>query len=203
MSGIKTEKKMSRESILKSIQQNKPALVELPKIDVQLFFEDIDLLDTFKGNVQLVGGKLIELNNVENLDAEIQKLYPNANKIVAQLSESNLGNITISKETKPHSLENIDLAIIKGEIGIAENGSVWISENQFPVRVLPFITNDLVLVLSKDSLCLNMHKAFEIIANRERSFGLFLSGPSKTADIEQCLVVGAQGAMSLTVIIVN
>jgi len=81
--------------------------------------------------------------------------------------------------------------------------AVWISENQFPIRVLPFVTNDLVIVLSKKELCLHMHDAYKRIANRERSFGLFISGPSKTADIEQCLVIGAQGAMSLTVVITN
>ncbi len=192
---------MSRETILASIKKLKAEIVPLPNIELDHFSEEIDVIDTFKKNVQLVGGNLIEVEDLKSLDEAIKKLYPNAKKIVAQLPESNLGNITISKETKPHSLENIDLAIIKGEIGIAENGSVWISENQFLVRALPFITNDLVLILSKESLCLNMHNAFEIIANRNRTFGLFIAGPSKTADIEQCLVVGAQGAMSLIVIL--
>ena len=47
-----------------------------------------------------------------------------------------------------------------------------------------------------------MLDAYDLIAERERSFGLFISGPSKTADIEQSLVIGAQAAMSLTVFLV-
>lgn len=194
---------MGREAILKSIQENKPALVSLPKIDVQLFSEDIDLLDTFKGNVQLVGGNLKEINENEELATVIKELYPNAKRIVSQISGSNLGTISITKETAPHSLENIDLAIIKGEFGVAENGAIWINEDQFSVRILPFITNDLVLILSKNDVCLHMHEAYKRIANRDLTFGLFISGPSKTADIEQCLVIGAQGAMSLTILLIT
>lgn len=191
---------MGREAILKSVKENKPTLLPLPEINLDVFAEEIDLLETFKSNVKLVGGTIIELNQGD-LDVQIKELYPNANKIVALDPSSNLGTISITKKTDPHSLENIDLAIVNGELGVAENGSVWISDNQFPIRVLPFITNDLVLILSKEDVCLHMHKAYEIIADRERSFGLFISGPSKTADIEQCLVIGAQGAMSLTVVL--
>jgi len=193
---------MGRESILKSIKRNKPELVTIPEVDLNLFAEKLDVIETFKSNVQLVGGNLREMSQNEELDTVITALYPKAQRIVSQIPGSNLGTISITKEADPHSLENIDLAIIKGEFGVAENGSVWVSENQFPVRVLPFITNDLVLVLSKEDVCLHMHDAYKKIADRERSFGLFISGPSKTADIEQCLVIGAQGAMSLTVILV-
>ena len=193
---------MGRAAILKSIQENKPALVPLPKIDLNSFDEIVDLLETFKSNVKLVGGDVIELASINDLDTKINDVYANAKKIVAQTSASNLGTISIAKDTDPHSLEIIDLAIVKGEFGVAENGAVWISEEQFPVRVLPFITNDLVIVLSKADLCDTMHSAYKKIANRQRSFGLFLSGPSKTADIEQCLVIGAQGAMSLTIVLV-
>ena len=192
---------MGRASILKSIKRNKPELVTIPEIDLNLFTENVNVLETFKSNVELVGGNLREMSQSEDINVVIKELYPKAKRIVSQISKSNLGTIPITKETSPHSLENIDLAIIKGEFGVAENGSVWVSENQFPVRVLPFITNDLLIVLSKNDLCLHMHDAYKKISSRDRTFGLFISGPSKTADIEQCLVIGAQGAMSLTIIL--
>lgn len=194
---------MGREQILKSIKQNKPELVMVPVIDLNTFSEDLDLLETFKSNVQLVGGQIIEIDQIEDLASEIKKLYPNATITVSTLDDSVVkGTMAIAKDTDPHALETIDLAIIKGAFGVAENGSVWITEDDFPIRVLPFITNDLVLVVSKNDICLNMHDAYKKIALRERAFGLFISGPSKTADIEQCLVIGAQGAMSLTVVLV-
>ncbi|MBG7629619.1 MAG: LUD domain-containing protein [Bacteroidetes bacterium] len=193
---------MGRAEILKSIKANKPEMVALPEIDTKQFSEEVDLLDTFKQHVQLVGGNLLELDNKDNLDVEIKKLYPKAEKIVSYLKDSNLGDSSITISTQSQALENVDLAILEGVFGVSENGSVWISEEQFPIRVLPFITNDLVIVLSKTALCENMHEAYKKLAYRDKSFGLFLSGPSKTADIEQCLVIGAQGAMSLTIVLV-
>lgn len=192
---------MSRESILNAVKKNKPDALPLSKIDLNFFDEDIDLVKTFIENVQFVGGRAVQIDAIENLDSEIKKLYPKASKIISCLKESSLGTVSISKTTEPHGLEAIDLAIVKGELAVAENGAVWIAENDFTIRVLPFITNDLVLVVNKEAIHLHLHSAYEAISKRERTFGLFLSGPSKTADIEQCLVIGAQGAISLTVFI--
>jgi L-lactate dehydrogenase complex protein LldG len=194
---------MGREAILKSVKENKPTLIPLPVLDLNNFIEDINLLEEFKEKAKLVGGTIKELSSSETLENEIKNLYPNAKKIVdCSKKATSLATVTISEDTEPKDLKTVDLAIIKGEFGVAENGSVWISENTFPIRVLPFITNDLVIVLEKDNLCLHMHDAFNMISGRERTFGLFISGPSKTADIEQCLVIGAQGAMTLTIILI-
>ena len=194
---------MGRSAILKSVQENKPTLVSLPKINLNSFDESVDILETFRSNVKHVGGNIQELSQLKEIDSEIKKLYPTALEIISCIPESNLGTVSFSEKTSPHKLATVDLAIIKGEFGVAENGAVWISENNFPIRVLPFITNDLVIILNKKDICLHMHQAYKLIAERNRNFGLFISGPSKTADIEQCLVIGAQGAMSLTVILIN
>lgn len=193
---------MSRESILNAVRKNKPESLPLPEINLSFFEEDIDLVETFIENLKFVGSQVNQLDGMEHLDAEIKKLFPKATKIVSCLKESSLGTIAINTETDPHALENIEVAIIKGELGVAENGAIWVEENDFTIRALPFITNDLILVVSKNNIYLHMHHVYEAIAKRNRTFGVFISGPSKTADIEQCLVVGAQGAMSLTVFIV-
>ncbi|WP_181374505.1 LutC/YkgG family protein [Polaribacter aquimarinus] len=192
---------MSRETILSSVKKNKPEILPLPEIDETAFREDIDLIAVFKNNVTLVGGNLIETNN-KKVDEEIKNLYPNKKHIISITKASKLGTVNVEKNTDPHQLENIDLAIIEGELGVSENGAVWVTaENSF-IRVLPFITNDLVIILKKESVCLHMLEAYDIIAERDRNFGVFISGPSKTADIEQCLVIGAHGAMSLTIFLV-
>ena len=202
MNGIKKDKKMSsRVSILQAVKTNKPALIPLPEINLGFFDEAIDLVETFIKNVAFVGGRAKVINNVSEIDTEIKALYPNAKLIISTVKDSQLGTVTISEATNPHTLEAIDLAIIQGELAVAENGAVWIAENDVTLRVLPFITNDLVLVVSKETIHLHMHSAYEAISKRNRTFGVFLSGPSKTADIEQCLVIGAQGAVSLTVLI--
>ena len=192
---------MGRDSILKAIKQHKPDLLPLPEIDGARFDDDVNLLDIFKHNVTLVGGSIKEIDKTL-IDAEIKKQFPDAKSIVALAEASALGTIFVNKQTDPHELATIDLAIVNGAFGVAENGAVWISEKESIVRVLPFITNDLVVILSKEQLYLHMLQAYDAIATRDRSFGVFISGPSKTADIEQCLVIGAQGAMSLTIFLV-
>ncbi|NNF32517.1 MAG: LUD domain-containing protein [Saprospiraceae bacterium] len=192
---------MSRESILKSIKTNKPSLIRLPDIDATTFDEEVDLKETFINNLNRVGGRVVE-TTAEEIDTQVKNLFPTAKHIVAISGKSSLGNITVSSETDPHNLEHIDLAIIEGQFGVAENGAIWVTENESIVRALPFITNHLIILLPKDQLCLHMLQAYDAIASRERSFGLFISGPSKTADIEQSLVIGAHGAMSLTVFMI-
>jgi L-lactate dehydrogenase complex protein LldG len=201
MIGTKKEIKMGRESILKSIQENKPELVKIPIINTDEFYENIDLIEVFKSNIGLVGGQIIE-TKIDKIDTEIKALYNNRTHIVSTTDKSKLGTVQIDKNIDPHHLENIDLAIIEGDLGVSENGAIWVTADNSIVRALPFITNDLVIILNKKNICLHMLEAYDIISERDRNFGVFISGPSKTADIEQCLVVGAHGAMSLTVILI-
>lgn len=192
---------MSREDILSAVKKNKPEALPMPVINEDTFAETIDLLETFKNNIALVGGIVKEVD-IKNVDKEISTNYPNAIHIVSATTKSVLGTIPISKATDPHTLEAIDLAIVEGELGVSENGAIWVTANSSSVRALPFITNDLVIILDKNKLCLHMLEAYDLINTRDRDFGVFISGPSKTADIEQCLVVGAHGAMSLMVLLV-
>ncbi|MRX65337.1 LutC/YkgG family protein [Maribacter luteus] len=193
---------MGREEILNSVRKNKPELLPLPEINADLFNEDIDLLSGFKEKVPLVGGTIKQLTSPKDIDNEITMMYPNATNIVNRTQVSSLGTVSISDKTQPKDLEDVDLAILRGTFGVAENGAIWISEEQFYIRALPFITNDLLIILDKKDICQNLHEAYELISKRKRTFGLFISGPSKTADIEQCLVIGAQGALSLTVLLI-
>jgi L-lactate dehydrogenase complex protein LldG len=200
MNGLK-KIKMGREAILQSIKKNKPDLLPTPQIDENNFAEDINLKEVFKNNITVVGGSVKEVEK-EAIDTDIKAIYSSAKRIVSVTEKSSLGTISVSKKTDSHTLEDIDLAIIEGELGVSENGAIWVTADNSIVRALPFITNDLVIILNKDKICLHMLEAYDVISTRKRDFGVFISGPSKTADIEQCLVVGAHGAMSLTVLLI-
>jgi L-lactate dehydrogenase complex protein LldG len=109
---------------------------------------------------------------------------------------------TLPLPEDPHDLETLEVAILDGQFGVAENGAIWLEDTQLGLRALPFATEHLVIVLDHNCLEDTMHQGYEKIAAAHSGFGLFLAGPSKTADIEQSLVIGAQGAKSLRVVLV-
>src|SRR5690606_34266608 len=102
----------------------------------------------------------------------------------------------------PADFADLDLAIIEGQFASAENAAIWLDDNNIALRAIPFITAHLVIVIKKENIVGNMHQAYARIGLTKSGFGLFVAGPSKTADIEQSLVIGAHGAMSLRVVII-
>ena len=98
-------------------------------------------------------------------------------------------------------LNKVYHALFRGRFGVVENGAIWLEDDDLPHRLLPFITEHLLLLIDASNLVATMHEAYKEIAARDWGFGVFISGPSKTADIEQSLVYGAHGARKLTVII--
>jgi len=183
------------------IRQNN--LAELPLPVVPLFNETNDnLLTRFKEVLTFVGGRPKELASGETLESVIQHIYPDAERIASSLPLPGIPLVTIDADTDKLTLEAIDVAVLKGEFAVAENSAIWLPEANMLHRALPFITQHLVLVVSKEQLVLTMHEAYERLDPSSLSYGVFIAGPSKTADIEQALVIGAHGARSLVVIIV-
>jgi L-lactate dehydrogenase complex protein LldG len=188
----------SREQILSQIKINQPDYQEL---NVQFKFESVygNLYEKFAEILGFVGGKAIEVNSYDEIKADIREHYQGVSNIATTISElSELADFSLNI-SDPHELEMLNLAIIKGEFAVAENAAIWVSEKQLPHRALPMITQYLAIVIHKSDILTNMHRAYERVKVDETGFGTFISGPSKTADIEQSLVIGAHGARGLVV----
>lgn len=187
----------SKESILQNIRRNKIEKKDMPEINIQ-GIEYSNKIDQFIKTCEFVGGKAVLLENKE-INQVIKELYPEAKNICSNVEGINIATMNDQAED-PHQLKDIDLSIIQGEIGVAENACVWISQN-VENKVIYFIAEYLLIILEKDKIVNNMHEAYKIIQPAEKGFGVFISGPSKTADIEQALVIGAHGPKGLTVIL--
>ena len=188
----------SREKILSQIKINQPDYQEL---NVQFKFESVyeNLYEKFAEILSFVGGKAMEVNSYEEIKNDVRTHYHDVTNIATTIDElSELADFSLNV-SDPHELELLNLAIIKGDFAVAENAAIWVSEKQLPHRALPMITQYLAIVIHKSDILTNMHRAYERVKVDETGFGTFISGPSKTADIEQSLVIGAHGARGLMV----
>lgn len=170
----------------------RPDLSSLEKEAVK--FEDP--FAKFCESVKGAGGNVVELKG--SPDDVVRSLYPEAEKVASTLE--GFGGFNPDEVAAPGDLDGTDVAIVKGEFGVAENGAVWLKQN-FRHRALLFISEALVIVMDRNAIVNNMHEAYLRLGETAEGYGIFISGPSKTADIEQALVFGAHGARSLTVLV--
>lgn len=189
----------SKDQILSNLARQSYTRYDMPNLHIDAITYP-DLITQFADISKFVGGNAVILPEGEDINSLISSIYPDARHIASNLPNITIANINPDDTEDPHSLDNIDLSIIQGEIGVAENGCVWIPQ-QVRQKVIYFISEYLVIVLDKDKLVPTMHDAYQHIKDKEYGFGVFISGPSKTADIEQALVVGAHGAKGVTVVL--
>lgn len=192
---------MSRASILENIRSNKPSLELLPEMP-EYKSENSDLIKLFKMHLSQVGGQVIEIAEKE-IATNIKEHFGQLKFIVSNDDSLNIETKKLSEISDLMEFDNLDLVVLRCGFGVAENGAVWVSSNDISHRVLPFIAEHAVFIVQKKEMVSNMHEAYKRInLLGTDGFGTFISGPSKTADIEQSLVIGAHGSKSLIVYLV-
>lgn len=195
---------MNKEDLFKKLRANTREQYDMPDMHIG----GIQYPDTFKQFVKMtekVGGNVVEVKKEEadDLDAVIKKQYPEAKTFASNLPYIHIAQKNPDTVAEAKELDGTDVGIVEGKIGVAENGCVWIPQTM-KEKAVCFISEYLVIVLDRNNIVNNMHEAYKRIEfDPEYQFGTFISGPSKTADIEQALVMGAQAARGVTVIIVE
>lgn len=192
----------SRENILAAVKKNQPPLSPLPDISMFKVIEpDIALKysDVFTG----IGGQVISVSDMDHIKPLLSDHFDTSKRIVTTLPELGDAAELIVAEADPHSFDDVELAIISARLAVAENGAVWLTENVMGQRIIPYICQHLAIVVTEASIVSTMHDAYEKIASEDYGFGGFIGGPSKTADIEQALVLGAHGPLSMTIFLIK
>ena len=202
----------SKEDILKKYRANVRERFDMPDLSDIRAITYPDPLLQFMNMTKSVGGNAIEVEKGRDVNELIRELYPDAKEIASNLPEITIATRNPDEVGRARDLNGTDVGVIRGCFGVAENGCVWIPQ-QMKEKAVCFISENLVILLDKKQIVNNMHEAYRRLTERDPKSGLdlfdqygygtFISGPSKTADIAQVLVMGAQAARSATVLLLD
>ena len=192
----------SKEDILKKYRANVRERYDMPDLSDIKAVTYPDPLLQFMNMTNSVGGNAIEVEKGRDINALIRELYPDAKEIASNLPEIAIATRNPDEVGRARDLNGTDVGIIRGKFGVAENACVWIPQTM-KEKAVCFISENLVILLPKSQIVNNMHEAYKRIEfdNTYDGYGTFISGPSKTADIAQVLVMGAQAARSATILL--
>ena len=197
----------SKEDILKKYRANVRERFDMPDLSDIKATTYPDPLLQFMNMTKSVGGNAIEVAKGADINALIRELYPDAKEIASNLPEITIATRNPDEVGRARDLNGTDVGVVRGMFGVAENACVWIPQ-QMKEKAVCFISENLVILLDKKQIVNNMHEAYARLSAESKSFedygyGTFISGPSKTADIAQVLVMGAQAARSATVLLLD
>ena len=191
----------NKEEILSKYRKNVREKFDMPSLDDIKGITYPSPLAQFISMTETVGGKVVELGQGQDINELIKELYPEAKEIASNLPEITIATRNPDTIGSPQALNGTDVGVVKGVFGVAENACVWIPQTM-EEKAVCFISENLVILLKKTEIVNNMHEAYKRISFNDYGYGTFISGPSKTADIAQVLVMGAQAARSATVVLI-
>ncbi len=194
----------AREAILEALRRAGAPAAPLPDL-AGLGASYADPAQQYAQSLEGVGGTCLRVADRAAADRALSNLpvYRDAKKIVSLAPDVGRGNVHPAEVSDPRQLDGLDVTVLPGDLAVAENGAVWVDGASLPHRALFVVCEHLVLVVDAANVVADMHEAYARLSERPPGYGTFISGPSKTADIEQALVIGAHGARSCTVILVG
>ncbi len=199
--------KNSRQSILDRLRVRDIEAPPRPAVDPSRTVHYDDPVAKFIEILTWVGGRVHQVDSLSEVNRKLDQLpeFSSAKWIASTVPQAIQGNFQLSQVDDPHSLASLDWSILQGDFCVAENGAIWVSSKDAIERTMIFIAQHLAIIVSRSEMVMHMHEAYQRLNRVDRwktkaqRFGVFVSGPSKTADIEQSLVLGAHGCRTLEV----
>jgi L-lactate dehydrogenase complex protein LldG len=138
--------------------------------------------------------------NSDAARAKVAELFPAA-KVVCLAAPEIPGTRRVQDVRGPRELNDVDVGVVRSPLGAAEAGAIWLTERELVVNALGVLPQHLIVQLDPAAVVETMHDAYAWIDLAASPYGVFIAGPSATGDIEGVIIHGAQGARSLTVLL--
>jgi L-lactate dehydrogenase complex protein LldG len=146
------------------------------------------------------GRRLVTPDSAGDVRACIRRLLEHSRLVCSATPEIG-GELDLAAVADPRALADVNHAVVRASCGVAETGSVLLTEQDLQVNALAYLAQHLIVLLDPADIVVNIHCAYARREFRERRYAVFHSGPSATADIEGVLILGAQGVRSLSVLL--
>jgi L-lactate dehydrogenase complex protein LldG len=198
----------ARESILGSIRTHLAASApfdveeQVVYAEIPVILSNSDPIDRFKESVESVAGHCIITTDVANVLKQILADL-NARRIAIsdKLSDLEIGEVSIAPDA--HDIFRFDVGISTAQAAIAETGTLVLDSSCERHRLVSLVPPVHIAIVNASSICETLSDALELLRNdKEISPAVtFITGPSRTADIELTLAIGVHGPRELFVIV--
>jgi len=191
----------AREAILARVRANRPkgdyVLPDLPRFKLE---QSGGLIASFSAALTAMGGKLIDPSATQDVTQVIRTEFPQRGVVCSAVPEV-AGDRDLGQVHEPRDLADVDVAVVRAILGVAETGSVLFSETELKVNTLAYLAQHLVVLLAREAIVPGLQDAYDHPRFHTAHYAVFHTGPSATGDIEGVLIHGAQGVRSLTVVL--
>ena len=191
----------AREAILRAVRAAQPAALPPPRRDefYRIAASTDHPIERFRAALQAAGATAVN---------STRSAFPDRVIALATVGGTVLSTLpevpsTISPRADARTLARLELFVAQGKLGVAENGAVWLPRSALASRSALFLAEHVAIVLEPGDIVADMHAAYSLLDVRSEPFATFVAGPSKTADIEQALVIGAHGPKRVTVFLIE
>lgn len=188
----------ARETILAAIRARHPPACTLPPV-ADFHRGRGRLIDVFAEALARLDGNCLTAPPAD-LNRWLRETFPRARRVCSAVPELT-GTITPAAFSDWSAPADIDVTVLRTPLGVAETGSILVTEKELHVTTIAVLAQHLVVLLDPDELVENIHDAYHHPSFRQAAYAALLSGPSGTADIGGKTVHPAQGVTTLTVIL--
>lgn len=186
-----------------SSDKSSPSSCPLP--EVPMYPWTGDPLEGFISHLEGFDGKAVKfasrdealswLTTQPEMDMNHNLVYSTIESVSGNLDEENLTDLK--------DAELINTCVTEAEMGVGEMGSVWVTDRTLGHAACALLSRHLFVLLDARKIAGGLHEAYSRLNLRDQQYGSFFTGPSATADIEAVHITGAQGPLSLTVLLYN